>query len=171
MKKIINTIRHPIALIVVLIFLLNFQTAFSQQTDFSGNWKINLKKSEFGDAPQFTASKALKVNQQSGQIKVERLNQTDLDADSTSTETLKLNGEPLEITTADKRAKKMTASLTNNGNVLVRKVAAFLPNGDNQFNAVETWSMSDDKKYLMLTMTLQDYSGFEYTIKTVYDRQ
>jgi len=172
MRKHINYLSALILLsLAVVSFRSKAQT--SGPTNFSGTWVINLDKSQFNNAPHYTASKQITVSQTAENLKLSLVQESDAGADSIANETLPLNGSPFEIVGGDKKSRKITAQITDAGKTLTINTDVSVPNDPNteQYNSAEAWNLAADGQTLTVKKSVKATSGFAYTITAVYQKK
>jgi hypothetical protein len=164
LKSLIN-----IYLSMVLVLLFTFLTAstFAQQPDFSGTWKLNKQLSQTGDMPDSVLTGKIQVNQQNDRISIERFfiktqgstYKEELDFSGKSSEKIKIGDH---FKTA--RLKWSDEKLIEDANV-----TGSLEGKDYNIHTSETWSLSADKKQLIIDRVLE--GDEKVTNHLVYDKQ
>ncbi|RKR79991.1 hypothetical protein BDD43_0078 [Mucilaginibacter gracilis] len=143
------------------------------KVDLSGNWKVNYEQSYFGDAPTYTAYKALKIDQKADLITFAKTDVVDANTDTIVNERLPLNGDVFQYIDANGRTRKLSVKPTEDGKTLNVNMTASLI-GDptkEQFRGNERYSLDASGKVLIVKRTVKDNTGFEYYIKVVYDKE
>jgi hypothetical protein len=172
MKK--NSIGFTVLAFIILMGGSFKGTAQSvSKTNFSGTWVINLQKSQFGDAPHYTAGKQVMVSQTPRNINLEFINTSESGSDSTVNESLPLNGNALELIDAGKRTRKIVPQFSQDGKTLTILTTASMPDDPKteQFTSTDLWNLADDGQTLTIRKTVKAASGFEYTITAVYQKK
>lgn len=160
------------ALLVAPAILLSF-AFIPARTDFSGQWKLNESKSEFGDFGARLAAKSIKVEQKDDAITIAKTSTNRQGEDVTRSETLTFDGKEVESTGGFGNSKrKSTAKWSDDGKTLViNYTLTFERNGEtNEIKGTETWTVSDDGKTLSLKTDSSSPQG-EFSTTAVYDKQ
>ncbi|EHQ24616.1 hypothetical protein [Mucilaginibacter paludis] len=141
--------------------------------NLSGNWKVNYEQSYFGDAPTYTAYKALQIIQKTDLITFSKTDVVDANTDTIVNERLPLNGNIFQYVDANGRTRKLSAKPSEDGKTLIVNTTAS-QTGDpakEQFRGNERYSLDESGKVLIVKRTVKDNTGFEYYIKVFYDKQ
>ncbi|MGN6177606.1 MAG: hypothetical protein ACTHNW_00380 [Mucilaginibacter sp.] len=160
-------------LFAISITLFSLSTAFAQgnnKPDFTGTWKINVSKSDFGGAPAYSLNKALKIVQSVNQIEIDRTSEDDKGADSTAVESAIYNGKPVQIKNNSGVVKEFTFNWSADGKALTEVFSYSNVSGEPMFQGKETLERSDDGKALIITRNVSASNGFQYTVKGYYDK-
>jgi len=138
-------------------------SAFAQKTNFSGTWKLNKEKTEFGEAPIWIVPQSLTVTQQSDHLVLTRTSLNDQNKEQEPiSETLTFNGKPFERTATGKTITT-TVQWTNNQSFNLER--------DGTTKATETWMLADSGKTLVIDRAVVQISnGYKYSIKCYYDK-
>ncbi|MBS1622221.1 MAG: hypothetical protein JST10_14570 [Bacteroidetes bacterium] len=161
-----------ISLLVVPALLLSF-TFIADKANFSGDWKLNEGKSEFGQRGARFATKALKVDQKADAIVISKTSASFQGGDDvTTTETLTFDGKEVEGKGFGNSVKKSTLKwAADEQSFTITSNTTMDRNGETMtFASTETWSLSDGGKTLTLTSTRTTQQG-EMTTKAVYEKQ
>jgi hypothetical protein len=150
---------------LLLAFLICTSTAaFAQKTNFSGNWKLDTTKTQFGQAPKYMIPWKIKVDQQADDIVIMRTPlDTAMQEQAVVKETLNFNGSVFQQLSGGKNVTTKIVWPDDHSFTLTR-------NGS--LNATETWTLEDDGKTLFIDRFVEQTSnGFKYEIKCYYDKQ
>jgi len=166
-----QTINHIKFILSVFILFTTINTAFAQTTDFSGTYKLNETKTDFGQAPHTVLPIKFAVTQGKDQITFNRTTVNANKEEITGTEILKFDGSIAERSLPDNG--KRTASLKWADNHQTFTINSTSVNADqSQTTKInETWSLEDGGKTLVANREVEQSNGFKYTIKGYYDKQ
>jgi hypothetical protein len=165
-----RTIKNNSLLILIVIMVSAFKPA--GRTDFSGTWVINMAKSNFGDAPAYTAAKQIKAIQTASDIQLENTIIND-DKDSTARTTIPFTEKGLTLTDGGGHQRVITADWLSGNEVLnIISSGRFADDPEREeYRSSERWSLSEQGKILTISKKVTAYSGFEYAITAVYDKK
>ncbi|HLX91563.1 MAG TPA: hypothetical protein VKR32_07765 [Puia sp.] len=161
-------IRLAIGLLLIAATLSGFRYAWKYtlyaKPDFSGNWNINLDKSENGEGAPIT----IHVTQTGDSLIIERVTK---DGQSFF-ERLSFDGKPCVCLTTSKRRKTGVAKWDSGDKPLTETGTLSDAQDLNKtaFNFVEHWELSTDGKELTLKSTVTISNGQSFTIKAVFDK-
>lgn len=163
--------KYPITIKLLIIpLILVAVMASAQSLRISGKWKINLAKSQFGNAPSYTLSKALTIEWPIGQVSIRRVGEAENGADSLAVETGGFDGKMAQVKNTDGSIKAFTM-VPEAGGKKLKQDFNYTPAGDGiSFFGSETLTLSDDGRSLLVTRYVHASTGFEYTVKGWYDR-
>jgi len=158
-------------LLTVLMFLGTTVT-FAQKQNFSGNWKINIEKSEFNGAPSYTAAKAYKIVQNDKTISIELTNVNQNNEEVLLSNKLTLDGKDNSSVTASKRTKTANVTWSKDAKMMIIKSQFSVTEQPDvlDYTTEQNWNLADDKKQLTVKSTTVTKAS-EYTITAVYDKQ
>jgi hypothetical protein len=147
----------------------------AQQTDFAGNWLINLNKSTIGDVP-IKAPKKVTIELNKSSVTITRIGNT-MDEDTTlSTETLSLDGQKLnrDLPGGYKKIASITYSADNNEFIEDADYSGVTEDGEEQKYSMKTTFTIINKstlkvKYIVTTNSEQ--GPVKYGVIGVYDKQ
>ena len=148
-----------LALLTLALGLVQAQA----KTDFSGTWKINAGKTDFGPMPP-PDSMVLKIAHEDPSLKVNMV-QTGGTGDATYDLVFTTDGKECVNHPGGEEAK---STFQWEGGDLVSDTKG--SSGGNDFTAKDRWTLSDGGK----TMTLQRHistGGGDFDIKLVFDKQ
>jgi hypothetical protein len=156
---------------IVMVFL-SLLTAVSMygQADFSGNWRLNLDKSQFNETPGTPAAARLFVEQQAGTITIQRndLPKATLKIDSSAE--IEISGTSFE---GSKTRISMKWATDEQGLIETRTYT--YQEGEPGVLAtkrVNTWTLSTDKKTLTIQVHIEtNKEGLSYDMILIYERQ
>jgi len=154
--------------ITIASLLLAFN-AHAQKTDFTGDWKINIDKTNLNGAPASFAGTELMINQGIDTIEIQR---TSVLKDSVIrySEKLNLNGNLLS---SDLITRKRESSVKWSGDKKELIETALVWNKSEEektkYTSIETFALSSDKSILYYTRQVIS-KEVNFTVKAVYDR-
>ncbi|HVT86092.1 MAG TPA: hypothetical protein VHD35_12885 [Chitinophagaceae bacterium] len=161
-----------IAFVTIPALLLSF-TFLADKANFSGDWKLNEGKSDFGQRGARFATKELKVEQKDDAITISRTTPSFQGGDDvTSTETLTFDGKEVTGTGFGNSTRKSSLKWADDGkSFTITSNTTMDRNGQTfSFSATETWTLEDGGKSLTVTTTRTTQQG-DVTTKAVYDKQ
>ena len=152
--------------IVIFVFAATI-SANAQQINFSGQWKLNTSKSEFGKVPPYAAVKQFDIQQQNNVISIKRVTIDEKDKEYITSERDDINSKPESFLMADHRTKTNTLSWSEDGKMLTTVSTYSAPDDPTDITSKisQTWSISSAGEFVV-TLTTKSY-----TIKAVYDKQ
>lgn len=162
----------PLTYGLLLFFCLIYGKTYSQTTDYTGNWKLNEDKSDFGKLGYSSAPKFIKINQAPTEINIERYSKNEAGKDQSYIEKLNFDGRPVESQIADTH-KTSSASWSSDHKLLTEhSIYKFLNrNGGTVTNKGTTiWSLSSDDKSLTSNCEMIDDDNVKYDAVWVYDK-
>lgn len=150
-------------LCITLLFVMSVSTVTAQKVNFSGYWKLNKEKSDFGKISPNSAPVRATVKQESKQIIVE-WSQVYGTGDSTVyTEKLNLDGTPSEARIIDGKVKTSLVKWSEDGMKLM--VTSRYSSG---MTGQVVWSLVDNGRVLMLQRTI---NGNDYPVSYSYNKR
>lgn len=161
-----------LAFVAVSTVLFSF-TFMADKANFSGDWKLNEGKSDFGQRGARFATKELKVDQKADAISISRTTPSFQGGDDvTNTETLTFDGKEVEGKGFNNSVRKSSLKWADDGqSFTITNNTTMERNGESMtFTATETWTLGDAGKTLTLTTTRTTQQG-EMTTKAVYEKQ
>ncbi|MCC7400515.1 MAG: hypothetical protein IT214_03430 [Chitinophagaceae bacterium] len=164
--------KKSIALITIPALLLSF-TFLAAKTNFSGNWKLNEGKSDFGQRGARFATKELKVDQKDNSISITKTTPSFQGGeDMTTSETYTFDGKEVEGKGFGNSTKKSSLKWAGDEqSFTISSTTSMERNGESmEFHSTESWSLGDGGKTLTVTTTSTSPRG-ENTTKAVYDKQ
>ncbi len=162
--------RHLFFILLSPVFLLAFNSS-PDKANFSGDWKLNGKKSELGQFGDY-ATRIIKAEQKDESITIARTAAAFNGGDYTSTETLTFDGKESESSLFGDSKKKSTIKWSEDGQSFTITYTLYLDfNGQSmEIAGIETWSLSDGGK--TLTSLNKSSSSFgENVVKALYEKQ
>jgi hypothetical protein len=168
----IVSLRKLLVFLVVSAIFFSFKPV-AENADFSGKWKLNEGKSNFGEFGARFAPKAITVEQKADAITIAKEVTTFNGEDVTRTETLTFDGKVTESAGGFGNSKrKSTAKWSADGKALtISYTLSFEMNGEtNEITGKETWTKSDDGKTFSLKTDSSSPQG-EISTTAVYDKQ
>ncbi|MBS1920431.1 MAG: hypothetical protein JST17_09270 [Bacteroidetes bacterium] len=168
----ISFTKKLITFITVPALLLSF-TFLADKANFSGDWKLNESKSDFGQRGARFAVKELKVDQKDDAITIASTRPSFQGGDDmTSSETLTFDGKEIEGKGFGNSTKKSSLKWSDDGlSFTISSNTTMERNGETmEFSGKETWVLSDGGKILTVTNVTNSQRG-ENTTTAVYDKQ
>ena len=157
----------PILLPIALLFSF---TSLPDRVNFSGEWKLDESKSEFGQFGQF-AARALKIAQSDNVMAVDRtIPSRDGGEGRTVSYTVSFDGKESESDGFGGSKRKTTASWSDDGQTLtLHHKTHFDRDGQGiDVESTETWTLSGDG--LLTIMTHMSSPQGEIETKAVYSK-
>lgn len=153
-------------LLIIPALMLSF-TCLPDKANFTGEWKLNEEKSEFGDFGSRFAAKTIKVEQKAESITISKTAASFNGGDNTTTETLTFDGKESETTVFGNAKKKSVAKWSDDGQTMtVTYSIAMERNGQAmEFKGTETWSLKDG---MLSLVTVSSSPRGENTTKAMY---
>jgi hypothetical protein len=148
--KIKNMEILPLGFYTILLCLVFNINAEAQTTNFTGDWKVNLEKSDFGSWPKTHAASQFKMIQGQNVITIERIINFK-DSTTKSTEKLIVDGSPT-VTKFPDRTKEANIKWSPEKTSLIEIAVQKFTNVDGtkgQYQSVEIFNLSKDKRELL----------------------
>ncbi len=150
--------------IILACFLLAALPALAANPNFSGNWKLNASKSQFGEMPAPSAMTA-KITHDDPKLESAFHQSSDMgDFDMNS----KYTTDGKECANEGFGGGQTKSVLKWDGATLVIDTKGQF--GDNEFNMQDKWSLSEDGKTLTIVLTFKSAMG-EGSQKLVLEKQ
>lgn len=154
---------------IVLAFLTQ-AAAIAQHPDFSGDWKVNKDKVQWGQAPEWVLPRVLHILQDKDGITLVSTELTEKLDTYPDTSLLQFDGK--EFASMTHSGKKQSSWVVWEGNQLVEHISVTTQDGQPWQEVLETWSLSDDGKSLTIKRDVQQKNNnFNYTITGYFDKQ
>jgi hypothetical protein len=166
-----NSLRKTIKLAYSGFFALILLAAFSnsaksQKANFSGIWKVDSLKSNFGG---LVSAVTLKIEQTTDTVSIEGTFRTGRGESRSSTEKLPLDGKTMTKTSG---TTKSSLSIKWSGHALVETSNYHEDTHNTTYQATETWTLSPDSKTLTIDRVVaNDGDGGHGSSKAVYHRE
>jgi uncharacterized protein YodC (DUF2158 family) len=162
-----KTIKLAYSGVFALILLAGFSnSAKSQKANFSGIWKVDSLKSNYGG---FVSAVTLKIKQTTDTISIEQTVRTGRGEIRSSTDKLRLDGKTMTNTSG---TTKGSVSIKWSGRALVETSSFHEDTHNTTYQATETWTLSPDSKTLTIDRVVaNDGEGGHGTSKAVYHRE
>ena len=161
-----------LAAVIVSATLVSFSTK-ADRANFSGTWALNEGKSDFGERGARFATKTIKVEQKDDATTITRTTPSFQGGDDvTTTETLGFDGKEVQGTGFGGSARKAALKWATDGQSFsISSTTTGERNGQAfSFSAVETWTLGDGGKSLIVTTVRTTQQG-EVTTKAAYDKK
>ena len=174
MKKDVQKGNRPMWLVALTTFLVVTlagmvpSESFTAIPDFSGTWKLNEGKSEFGEG-RFRAAATMEVKQDKMNLNVTRVRTGRNGQERSMESSYSLDGKETTSST-ERRSTTSTAKWSEDGKSLViHSKSTFSRDGDTfEFTSDETWTLGDKGKTLSIQSKSSSSRG-EFSYKAVYD--
>lgn len=166
-----NNLKKTIKLVYGSFFALVFSAAFchsakSQTTNFSGTYKVDSLKSNFG---RFVSPVRLKIVQTKDSISIERTLHPRPGLTRSDTDKLSLDGKTMTSTNFTTRS---SLSIKWSSQALVETSSYHDVKTKAIYQATETWTLSPDRKTLTnARVILNDGDGGQGVSRAVYNRE
>jgi hypothetical protein len=166
-----NNLKKTIKLFYCSFFALVFSAAFShsaksQTVNFSGTWKIDSLKSNFG---RFISPVRLKIVQTKDTLSIERTLHPVRDVVRSFRDKLPLDGKTMTNTNG---TMKISLSIKWSGQALVETSGYVDATSNKIYQATETWTLSPDKKTLTIGRVIaNDGEGGHGVSNAIYHRE
>jgi hypothetical protein len=162
--------------IIAALILFSVVKSYAQQADFSGQWKINVQKSDFGIVPHFMIFDQATIRQTKDSIYLTTV-YMDKDYHDTSPASAKyaLNGSPSQRVFQDTIKTVGSCAFTDDKKSMIKKMD-YISNNDAQHllrTSQDNWSLSSNGTELIVERNFKAFLKNEhsYIIKAVYDKQ
>jgi hypothetical protein len=153
--KVMKTNTKVLTFIFINIFLLTCGLTFGQKSNYAGSWTLNEGKSQMGDGRGRMAASKIKIAQDANAITLEKTSARPDGEESTSKETITLDGKECVNTIFDNRTKKSTTTWSADSKLLtINSVSVFERDGNTmEIKSVEIYKLSDDGNTLTIDAT------------------
>src|SRR5688572_7145361 len=152
---------------ITLSVLLFTITLFAQKADFSGKWKINLVKSDYGDTPPNSLAAKLNIVQDEIELRIERLW---VKEDKETGYTEKFSKDTAEYVRKLKDDGKMVSNIkwSNDGKTLTEVMKVM--SGDEVSQTItQVNTLLDNGKTLKLEQTVSA-GGQDFKMVVIYEK-
>jgi hypothetical protein len=167
LNYIIMKSKSTLTLISLLLFLTSI-CAFSQKTDFSGEWKINKEKSLLGDSQLFLSR--IKIQLKADSLLTTRVYENMNGEEYPFDENLSFEGKEGKIVIFEMPRKSTVTRSDNNTTILINSATTFNgSNGQEDMIAKETWKVQNEGQVLALEFS-NTMSGNETKGTYFYDK-
>ena len=161
-----------ITLAFILVLTLASNT-HAQILNFSGDWKVDTTKTNYGKAGPFSTPIEMKISQTADTLSIERITRDHLGGIHSYTENLALNGVSADVLIRNSVKKQAAIKWSADKKTLVETAQYEDPNAPEQYQhyrGTETWTLSGDGKILAIDRT--DDGEDEHDVsKMVYNKQ
>jgi hypothetical protein len=157
---------------IAAIFLIT--GAFSyipQKTDFSGNWKINKTRMDFGRIPEYIMPTSFVIEQHADRILVEKTSLTHDNEEIKVTENLLFDGSVTKTDLPDGRKKMSNVKWNDNGKIIVWYSENQNADGTSIGKVTDSCILIDGGKTLIIQKSVKQSDGYSFTIKGFYEKQ
>jgi len=154
---------------LVFLLLLLPVLSMAQKTDFSGKWELNLRKTDFKQAPEWLVPRSLEVKQKTDAIIIQaRIYDKEM-VGHYYTETLSFDGTTRQTATYGSNKRTVSLKWEYGDKSFVLSVHAVTDGADAGSDFTETWSLENDGKTLVLDRVATQYG--DYSIKAYYEKK
>jgi hypothetical protein len=154
--------------LISLLFFLTSITAFSQKTDFTGEWKINKEKSLLGENQLFLSR--IKIQLKADSLLTTRVYENGNGEEYPFDENLALDGKEGKIVIFEMPRKSTATRSDNNATILINSATTFTGNnGQEDMVAKESWKVQNEGQVLALEFS-NTMSGNETKGTYFYDK-
>lgn len=165
MKDIENYLRKATCLILLL--LASNLLVEGQTSDFSGSWKLNTKKSDFGNVSENAAVLFYQIKQGRKEISLKWITIGNDNQEITSSLTLPTDSSTVSNILSSQKTRTTAAIFSKDGKTLFLSKSYSKPNQPKEIDYIlkEHWELINEGKELLVELTSPSY-----TIKAVYDK-
>ena len=162
--------------ITIIITLSIFLTASSfyyaqPKSNFTGTWKINKSKMDFGKAPDYIMPTTFVIDQQKDKIVVEKISVNQNNEEKKLKEQLLFNGSPFESGFPDGAKKVSIIKWNDDGMSFIWSAENKNAEGAVTSKISDTCTLDDGGKTLIIKRGVEQVGQFSYFIKGVYEKQ
>lgn len=165
--------KASVALLTIPILIVCTQMTKAQTLNFSGDWKINPPKSDFGKFGERSTPIEIKINQTKDSIIIERISRSSKGEIHSYVERLAINGNPVKILIGNSRSKTTAVKWVEDKQAMT-EIANYqddmAPEQYATSKGTETWSMSGDGKTLTIKR-LDEFRDGNVPSTGLYDKQ
>jgi len=142
-------------------------TSKAQQVNFSGSWRLDTGKSQFGNVASRAAIQHYKIAQSEKYISLEWITLDENNKETVSTQKLPLDNTNASALLPSKRTRSATASFSKDGKelTLTKSYSKIEKAEEVDYTIVEKWQLAGEGKELVIELTSP-----AYVIKAVYDK-
>jgi hypothetical protein len=164
-----------VALPVILLFIAGNVQAQSSKPNFTGSWKINLEKSDFGTVPTFTMHAQMILQQQPDSIAVKASGTGNDGKPYSGNAKYALNGTATVRELPDNKKLIGLMKWSDNGTGIIKDqkyISSDKP--EEPYREIkESWALSSDGNTLTIQQHVEiaEHPDFSYSIKAVFDKQ
>jgi hypothetical protein len=155
----------------LVLFSVVSMAARAQWADFSGNWKLNPDKVEWGQAPRFVLPQAFVIKQKGGDLAFTR---TVLNGDNGSfdyTEKLDSKGDTANTVTSNNNHRLSVLAWAKDQQSFTITTQGISADGTLGSKVIETWTVDGAGKVLNVSREVHQADGGTYTIVGVFEKQ
>jgi hypothetical protein len=154
-----------------LLFMLFFSSSFSahaQNTDLTGEWKLNREKTILADNQLFLSKITIQVKGDS--LLTTRVYENGNGEEYPFDENLTLDGKDCKIVIYEMPRTSKASKVNEDGSIVIESKTTFTGNnGEDNLLAKETWKIDKDTKLLVIDFTNKMSAG-EFTGKNYYNK-
>jgi hypothetical protein len=141
----------------------------AQKTDFSGNWSLNTRKTDFKQAPDWIMPVAFEIKQKKDQLVIQTKAYDKGMVQHYYTEYLPFNGSASEVMTWDDNKRNVSLHWNPIDSSITLSIRVIKSDNPSGASYTETWSLGDDGKTLIIDRQASQADG--YNIKAVYNKK
>jgi hypothetical protein len=154
-----------------LLFMLFFSSSFSahaQNTDLTGEWKLNREKTILADNQLFLSKITIQVKGDS--LLTTRVYENGNGEEYPFDENLTLDGKDCKIVIYEMPRTSKASKVNEDGSIVIESKTTFTGNnGEDNLLAKETWKFDKDTKMLVIDFTNKMSAGV-FTGKNYYNK-
>jgi hypothetical protein len=170
--------KHIIKLVCFIALFIAFKVN-AQTVNFSGTWQLDKTRTSFktsirnmvGTLPEYVLSRALRIVQTSSSLIIDRTNLTPMLEEKHYIQQISFDGKSSQTLSATGNTEADSLDRKSNKTTLVIGITTTTPTGDPSFNVIETWSLADDGRTLVIDRQVEQHDGTIYEIKGYYNKQ
>ena len=149
----------------ILILLLTFLAcrASAQKLNFTGDYEVDLSKTDFGTAPQYVLPKKIKIEQANDKIIISRVQlDQNLAEQKPIVDTLTFDGKSF--------SRKNTSGTLTSSKLSWADNNTFKVEINGKSNTIEIWKLDISSHMLVLDRTVDQNDGFKYRVTGNYTK-
>jgi hypothetical protein len=154
---------------LVLILLLLPFISMAQKTVFSGKWALNLRKTDFKQAPDWIAAKSFEITQKNDVIVIQAKVYDQQMVEHYYTETIPFDGTTSETGTYNRNKRIVSMKWDYGDKTFVLSIRSVTGDDGSGKDFTETWSLENEGKTLVVDRVATQ--GDDYSIKAYYDKK
>jgi hypothetical protein len=150
----------------ILIFAFLPAIGYSQ-SNFTGKWTFDLPNSKMDSVPTYAVVKEFNITQDQNSITINRVLVNAKNEETTSSETIRLDGTPQTIILSDGRAKTNTLTWSDDKKILTT-VSVYQTPGSSEggYTLAQRWVLCEEGDHLKVNLQSPTY---QFT--AVYDKK
>jgi hypothetical protein len=165
------SIARVLALTIIVFSLSASLKVNGQQLNFTGQWQLNKSRTDFGQAPEYVLSRALKVTQDAKGLSVDRTNLTTSGEEKHYAQQFSSDGKSTQTITVAGNMETDSLVVGAADSVLTLGMSFMSATNVPVATGVETWTLEDSGNALVIDRKMTNPDGKGYEIKGYYDKQ